>query len=116
MTDSDRPETGDSWDRPGDLRRDIALALGKAGISGCTLMDYETARPALIASRIEVLHVLREHDVDSFRDLAARLERDEAEVCRDLAVLAEQGFIEYDDADRGKRPTVTMPYVFVGPL
>lgn len=105
----------ESEDR-GELRGRVARTLAKGGMEGVQVISHETAEHALTPKRRELLRTLRTEEVDSVRDLARRVDRDKAQVSRDLGILAEHAIISYDDDGQAKRPYIPQEYIFVEPI
>lgn len=106
----------DRDDERRDRRAELARALARGGLDGVQVISHESAERVLAPGRRELIDALRAESVDSVRDLARRLDRDKGHVSRDLAVLAEHGVVEYEDAGRAKRPVLVQEHVIVEPL
>ena len=55
-------------------------------------------------------------EVESVRDLARRVERDKAQVSRDLRVLAEHAIVNFEENGRAKRPYLQSDHLVVEPI
>ena len=97
-------------------RAEMARALARGGMEGVQVLSLETAQRVLTPKRYEIIDVLSREDVASVRALARRLDRDKAQVSRDLQDLAEYGIIRYDTDGRAKRPRLTQEQVVIEPL
>ena len=97
-------------------RAELARALARGGMDNVQIISVETARAALTPKRAELIDALRRDPPASVRALARRVERDKAQVSRDLQLLAEHGLIEYDTDGRAKRPRLSQRHVVVEPL
>lgn len=99
-----------------DRRADMARALARGGMEGVQVLSLETAQEVLTPKRYEIVDLLSREDVDSVRGLARRLDRDKAQVSRDLAALAEHSIITYDDEGRSKTPRLVQEHIVIEPL
>jgi predicted transcriptional regulator len=94
----------------------MARALAKGGMTGAYVLSHESAERVLTEKRRELLDVLDRDEVDSVRDLARRVERDKAQVSRDLGVLAEHGVVDFEKSGREKRPYLENDHLVVEPI
>jgi len=85
-------------------------------MEGVQVLSLETAQEVLTPKRYEIVDLLSREDVDSVRGLARRLDRDKAQVSRDLGVLAEHSIITYDTDGRSKRPRLVQEHIVIEPL
>lgn len=97
-------------------RSEMARALARGGMDGVHVLRLEAASEVLTPKRHEIIELLSEEDVKSVRGLARRLDRDKAQVSRDLAVLAEHGLIKYDTDGRAKRPYLPQERIVIEPV
>lgn len=97
-------------------RRQMAQALARGGMENVHVLSHESAETVLTPKRREIIGELRQHDVDSVRELARRLDRDKGDVSRDLATLATHGVIKYDEDGRAKRPYLDQDHIVVEPI
>lgn len=97
-------------------RKEMARALVRGGMSGVQVLSHEQAQEALTQRRREIIEYLRREDVESVSELARRLDRDKAQVSRDLAVLAEHAIIRYDTDGRAKSPSLAQEHVVIEPV
>lgn len=106
--------TGD--DESADRRAQMARALARGGMEDVHVLGLDTADRALTPKRMEIVHELRDRDVDSVRGLARILERDKGQVSRDLQELAQLGIIHYESEGRSKAPRLSHQHVVVEPI
>lgn len=99
-----------------DRRADMARALARGGMGGVQVLSLETAQEVLTPKRYEIIDLLSREDIESVRALARRLDRDKAQVSRDLAVLAEHAIISYDTDGRSKSPRLTQEHIVIEPV
>ena len=97
-------------------RKKMARALAKGGMTGVYVLSHESAERVLTEKRRELIDVLRREEVESVRDLARRVERDKAQVSRDLRVLAKHGVVNFEDSGRKKRPYLENDHLVVEPI
>lgn len=115
MSDLQIPAT-DGEDERVDRRAEMARALARGGMEGVHVLSLETAQRILTPKRYEIIDVLRREEVESVRGLARRLDRDKAQVSRDLQDLAEYGIIRYDRDGRAKRPRIAQEHIVIEPV
>lgn len=94
----------------------MARALAKGGMTGVQVISHESAERVLTEKRRELIDVLRREEVESVRDLARRVERDKAQVSRDLGVLAEHAVVGFEETGRVKRPYLQSDHLVVEPI
>lgn len=99
-----------------DRRARVARALAKDGFEDVYILSRETAREVLTEKRLELLRALRQKDVESIRELADLLERDQGDVSRDVNLLAHHDLITFEEDGRRKIPRVKHQTVIVEPL
>lgn len=99
-----------------DRRQELARTLARGGMEGVAVLSHESAAMALTEKRRELVEVLLDVDVESVRALARRVDRDKAQVSRDLAVLSKHGIVAYEDAGREKRPFLKPDHLVVEPF
>lgn len=97
-------------------RRELAQSLARGGMESVQVISFETAERVLTPKRREIIETLRTVEVESVRQLARELDRDKAQVSRDLAVLAEHGVIKYEEGGRAKKPYLVQDHIVVEPL
>lgn len=97
-------------------RAEMARALARGGMEGVHVLSLETAQRILTPKRYEIIDVLSREDLGSVRGLARRLDRDKAQVSRDLQDLAEYGIIRYDTDGRAKSPRLAQEHIVIEPL
>ena len=115
-------------------RKEMARALAKGGMTGVHVISHESAERVLTEKRRELIDVLRREEVESVRDLARRVERDKAQVSRDLRVLAEHAVVGFEEGEarcasesereaerpastgRAKRPYLQSDHLVVEPI
>ena len=103
---------GDGADR----RAEMARALARGGMKNAHIISLESAEKVLTPRRKEIIHPLREEDVDSVRELARRLDRDKGQVSRALQVLAEHAVIRYETDGLSKAPRLTQEHILIEPV
>jgi predicted transcriptional regulator len=94
----------------------MARALAMGGMENVQIISLDSAERVLTPRRREIIRTLRREEADSVRDLARRLDRDKAQVSRDLQVLAEHAVIHYETDGRAKAPRLTQEHVVVEPV
>lgn len=99
-----------------ELRGELARSLARGGMSGVQVISWETAQEVLTPKRREVVGVLGRTSPNSVRELSRELDRDKAQVSRDLAALAEHGIIQYEEDGRVKKPRLTQEHLVVEPV
>lgn len=99
-----------------DRRAEMARALAMGGMENVQIISLDSAERVLTPRRREIIRTLRREEADSVRDLARRLDRDKAQVSRDLQVLAEHAVIHYETDGRAKAPRLTQEHVVVEPV
>jgi predicted transcriptional regulator len=99
-----------------DRRSEMARALARGGMEDVQVLSLETAQEVLTPKRYEIVDLLSREDVDSVRALARRLDRDKAQVSRDLQALAEHSIVTYDTDGRSKSPRLVQEHIVVEPL
>lgn len=99
-----------------ELRGELARSLARGGMSGVQVISWETAQEVLTPKRREVVGVLGRMSPSSVRELSRELDRDKAQVSRDLAALAEHGIIRYEEDGRVKKPRLTQEHLVVEPV
>jgi predicted transcriptional regulator len=97
-------------------RAEMARSLARGGMEGVQVLSFESAERVLTEKRREIIDALRTEDVESVRQLAELLDRDKAQVSRDLGVLAEHGVVQYEKDGRAKRPYLVQEHIVVEPL
>ena len=98
-------------------RRELAQSLARGGMENVQVLSFEQAETVLTPKRREIIETLRtEDDITSVRGLARTLDRDKAQVSRDLKTLAEHSVISYEETGRGKRPYLQQEHLVVEPL
>jgi len=108
----DHPAEEDRSER----RAAMARALARGGMEDVQVISLETAETVLTPKRRQLIAALRTEPIESVRDLAQTVERDESQVSRDLGVLAEHSIIEYDESGRTKQPRLIQEHIIVEPL
>lgn len=91
-------------------------ALSKGGLDDAHIIRRETAQSVLTPERERLLQEIAEHDVNSVRDLARRVDRNVSVVSRDLDVLFEADIIDFDQDGRSKQPRLAHDNVVVEPI
>lgn len=99
-----------------DRRAEMARALALGGMEDVHVLSLESAEKVLTPKRKEIIQLLREEDVPSVRELARRLDRDKAQVSRDLQVLAEHAVIHYETDGRAKAPRLSQEHIVIEPI
>lgn len=94
----------------------MARALARGGMDGVNVLSHESAERVLTERRRELVAVLDRDEVASVRDLARRVERDKAQVSRDLGVLAEHAVVDFEETGREKRPYLANDHLVVEPI
>ncbi|SNR45673.1 HVO_A0114 family putative DNA-binding protein [Halorubrum vacuolatum] len=94
-------------------RAEMARALARGGMEGVQIITWETADEVVTPKRREIIELLGRTDVPSVRALSRELERDKAQVSRDLALLAEHGIIRYETRGNAKQPRLTQKHLGV---
>lgn len=97
-------------------RQRLARTLARGGMTDVLVLSHESAERVLTPKRRELVRVLDHESVASVRDLAQRVDRDKAQVSRDLAVLAKHGVVDFDADGRAKRPSLQHEHVVVEPV
>jgi predicted transcriptional regulator len=85
-------------------------------MTGVHVISHESAERVLTEKRRELIDVLRREEIESVRDLARRVERDKAQVSRDLGVLAEHAVVNFEETGREKRPYLQSDHLVVEPI
>lgn len=112
MPVTDSPTTTDGVDR----RTEMARALARGGMEDVHVLSLDSAEIVLTRRRREILEVLRAEEIASVRELARRLDRDKAQVSRDLQVLAEHAVIHYETDGRAKAPRLSQSRLVIEPI
>ena len=99
-----------------DRRAEMARALALGGMEDVHVLSLESAERVLTPKRKEIIRTLRAEEVASVRDLSRRLDRDKAQVSRDLQVLAEHAVIRYETDGRAKAPRLSRQHIVVEPI
>lgn len=95
----------------------IARTLVKEGdFSDVFVLDRRGGRRVLTKERLELLDHLRDEDVESIRGLADALDRDKADVSRDLDTLFEAGVLTFESDGNRKIPELAHETVVVEPI
>lgn len=95
----------------------MARALALGGMEDVHVLSLESAEKILTPKRKEIIRTLREEEkIASVRELARRLDRDKAQVSRDLQVLAEHAVIHYEVDGRAKAPRLSQEHIVVEPI
>jgi DNA-binding transcriptional ArsR family regulator len=95
----------------------IARTLVKEGdFSDVHVLDRRAGRQVLTEKRLELIDSVRDEDVESVRGLADALDRDKADVSRDLDLLFERGIVTFTERDGRKIPELAHETVIVGPI
>jgi len=97
-------------------RAEMARALAMGGMDGAHVLSHESAERVLTEKRRELIDVLDCDEVESVRALARRVERDKAQVSRDLGTLAEHGVVGFEADGREKRPYLENGHLVVEPI
>lgn len=98
------------------LRAKMARSLAQGGMTGVQILSWENATTVLTPKRREIIETLRTTEVESIRALARELNRDKAQVSRDLGALAELGIVRYETEGNAKQPQLTQQHVVVEPI
>jgi hypothetical protein len=69
-----------------ELRGELARSLAQGGMSGVQVISWETAQEVLTPKRREVVEILGQMSPNSVRELSRELDRDKAQVSRDLEI------------------------------
>lgn len=77
---------------------------GESGVLWCN--SYESMFRVISPARLDIIVTIREHKPDSIYELAKLLDRDVANVHRDVKSLAEIGLLRLEEADSGERERV----------
>lgn len=86
------------------------------GMDGVYVLSHESAERILTEKRRELIDVLDHEEVESVRALARRVERDKAQVSRDLRALAKHGVVNFEESGREKRPHLENDHLVVEPI
>lgn len=97
-------------------RSEMARALARGGMEGVKILSLEEADEVLTPKRHELVRALSRDEYGSVRSLARELDRDKAQVSRDLGTLAEHGIVTFETDGRSKRPELTQEHVVVEPF
>lgn len=97
-------------------RSEMARALARGGMEDVKILSLEEADELLTPKRQELVEALSQGEYDSVRGLARELDRDKAQVSRDLAALAEHGLVAYETDGRSKSPRLTQQRVVIEPI
>lgn len=95
---------------------EFARRMSEAGYSDLLVLDRRTAQEVMTEKRTELLEEIQDEEPDSVRGLARRVERDPAQVSRDLDTLFRNGIIEFDEQGDRKVPVLAHENVFVKPI
>ena len=99
-----------------DRRFEMAQALARGGMDGVHVLALEQADTVLTPKRQEIIEALTTDAPASVRELARRLDRDKAQVSRDLGTLAEHGIVTFDTDGQAKRPRLAHEHVVIEPI
>jgi len=99
-----------------EFRAAFSETLTKHGYPDALVLARERAEEVFHDRRLEILDHLNEHNPDSVRALAQKLDYDKGVVSRDLQELAQIDVIEYEDAGRSKAPRLKHSHVVVEPV
>lgn len=97
-------------------RSEMARALARGGMESVKVLSLEEADELLTPKRQQLIEALSRDEYESVRGLARALDRDKAQVSRDLGTLAEHGLVTYDTDGRSKSPQLTQDRVVVEPI
>ena len=114
QSETDREER--SWE---DRANPLQTFMGRLQETGYedTLHHFDDlGERVLTKRRLGVVEYLAEHDPESIRELARRLDRHVSSVKEDLDVLARNELIEYETDGNKKAPRLKHRNVFVRPL
>lgn len=109
-------ETERTTDEAIEKRAKMARALAQGGMEDALVISRETATSVLTPRRRELVEELDQGDYPSVRALARHLGRDKAAVSRDLATLAEENLVTYEQSGRAKKPVLAHEHVVVEPV
>lgn len=112
MTVAESTASRDAADR----RAEMARALARGGMENVQIISHESAEKILTPKRVEIIRTLRVEEFDSVRELARHLDRDKAQVSRDLQVLAAHAVIHYETDGRSKSPRLTQEHIIIEPV
>lgn len=111
------PPDPDDIDDELQAREEFGSVLAANGYTDLLVLSREAGRAVLGGKRPALLDQLRDGEPESIGALARELDRDKAEVSRDLSRLAEHGVVEYVDGPRGaKAPRLQCEHVVIEPI
>lgn len=116
LTISRQSPTDDRDTERRDRRAEMAKALARGGMEGVHVLSLEQAEEVLTPKRQELVEALGREQFASVRALARDVDRDKAQVSRDLAVLVEHAIVGFDTDGRSKRPRLTQEHVVIEPI
>ena len=114
QSETDREER--SWEDRANPLQTFMGRLQEAGYED-TLHHFEDLDERVLTKRrLGIVEYLAEHDPESIRELARRLDRQVSAVKDDLDVLARNELLEYESTGKKKGPQLKHRNVFVRPL
>lgn len=105
-----------SWEEQANPLQRFMGRLQEAGYEDTLHYFDDLDERVLTKRRLQIVEFLTEHDPESIRDLARRLDRHVSSVKDDLDVLARNELIEYETDGNKKAPRLKHRNVFVRPL
>lgn len=94
----------------------LSQTLAEEGYEDVLFIDLEDARKVLTEKRLEIIETIRDEDIESIRDLARKLDRQENVVHDDLMLLFEEGIIDFEEEANRKMPVLRHENIFVRPI
>jgi predicted transcriptional regulator len=114
QSETDREEQ--SWEDRANPLQTFMGRLQEAGYED-TLHHFEDLDERVLTKRrLGIVEYLAEHDPESIRELARRLDRQVSAVKDDLDVLARNELVKYETKGNKKAPRLKHRNVFVRPL
>lgn len=97
--------------------KEFAKTMLEAGYRGETLItDKEGFKKITTDKRLEILSKLKEEQIESVQDLADKLNRDRANLSRDLDTLFKEDMINYEREGKKKKPKLKHSRIAIRPL
>jgi predicted transcriptional regulator len=93
-----------------------AQALSEAGFGDVCVLTHEEVNQVLTPTAREILRTLADTHVESVRDLAQQLDRNQEVVAQNVETLAADGLIEYENEGQAKHPMLCHDTYILEPL